>query len=93
VIKCRVEPVTWIYNASLVRIFREMKKVKKGNIDEALKSATWERLERLQDGTQSKLQVLMDSTLRIDLDIEVEKFRVLLPVEGGAGWQFYIERG
>jgi len=24
-----------------------MKKVKKGNVDEALKSATWERLERI----------------------------------------------
>jgi hypothetical protein len=34
-----VYPVTWVYNANLVRIYREMKKV--NYVDEALKSATW----------------------------------------------------
>lgn len=46
-----------------------MKKVKKGNVDEALKSATWERLERIQDNTQSRVTVLLASALRINLNI------------------------
>jgi hypothetical protein len=44
---CRIDPVTFIYNPALVRLFRDFKKVKKGSVDEALKSATWERLERI----------------------------------------------
>ena len=63
-----------------------MKKVKKGNVDEALKSATWERLERIQDNTQSRVTVLLASALRINLNILINRVSVLLPVQDGDGW-------
>lgn len=29
----------------------------------------------------------------IEMDIQMDRFKILLPIEGGEGWQFYVESG
>lgn len=91
-VRCEVQSVTWVYNPGLVGFLGEMKNVKGGALEESFKSATWNQLEKIQDTTQSRVHFLLASALRLDLNLHMDKMRLVLPNNSrNEAWSLNIE--
>lgn len=70
-VNCNLEPLTWVYNPGIISFIREIKDVKQGSLEESLKSATWNRLEKIQDNTQSRLQFLLANSMQLAVNFNM----------------------
>jgi hypothetical protein len=58
-----IQPVNIIYSPTIILIIRDMKNIK--TVEETLKSDTWERLEKISDTTQSRVNFLLESAIHL----------------------------
>ena len=76
-LKLQTEPFQCIYNMVVVERLTDFLQTQV--VEESLKTKTRDKIEAIQDQTYSKVESLMENEIKIDLDVRLGNFVLILP--------------
>ncbi|KAL4492372.1 hypothetical protein ABPG72_005507 [Tetrahymena utriculariae] len=92
-LKCRVQPLVVFYDKDFIDRTKKFFEIK--NQDEFLKSATWQKIEQIQDETTNRFSraIKQQSKNEWILDIEIFRQKVRIPVDTSESlWELKIPK-
>ncbi|CAD8067129.1 unnamed protein product [Paramecium primaurelia] len=82
-----MQSLTINYNPCIIRIIREITEVKKGDyVEQTLKTATWNQIEKIQDSTESSLQNILQSNIQLNIDAKILEPILELSINSNEFW-------
>ncbi|CAD8061213.1 unnamed protein product [Paramecium primaurelia] len=82
-----MQSLTINYNPCIIRIIREITEVKKGDyVEQTLKTATWNQIEKIQDSTESSLQNILQSNIQLKIDAKILEPILELSINSNEFW-------
>ncbi|CAK86161.1 unnamed protein product (macronuclear) [Paramecium tetraurelia] len=91
-----MQSLTINYNPGIIRIIREITEVKKGDyVEQTLKTATWNQIEKIQDTTESTFKNVLQSNIQLKIDAKILEPILELSINSNEFWlvkmdSFYI---